>query len=117
MSIENIAKITHDINKAYCESLGDQSQFTWEDAPQWHKDSVISGVKAYIDDPDLTPQQSHQNWFSIKINDGWVYGEVKDVDKKEHPCLVAYDQLPNEHRVKNAIFRQVVLSLKDKLTS
>jgi len=28
----NIAKVCHEANRAYCESIGDNSQLSWEDA-------------------------------------------------------------------------------------
>ena len=40
---------------------------------------------------------------------------VKDADKKEHPCLVPYEQLPTEQKVKDAIFRVIVIGLVDEL--
>jgi hypothetical protein len=59
--------------------------------------------------PDTTPEDSHKNWLAHKVKDGWVYGPVKDVEKKEHPCMVPYEELPLEQRVKDYLFRAVVL--------
>src|SRR5437879_1359495 len=42
--VEQVAKICHEANRAYCETIGDNSQPTWEKAPQWQKDSAINGV-------------------------------------------------------------------------
>ena len=33
LKIELIAKVCHDVNRAYCKSVGDDSQVSWEDAP------------------------------------------------------------------------------------
>ena len=46
-----------------------------------------------------------------KLADGWVYGEVKDPVKKEHPCLVAFEELPVEQQAKDYIFKAVVDAL------
>ncbi|WP_203368656.1 RyR domain-containing protein [Cysteiniphilum marinum] len=108
-----IAKIAHEINKSYCEALGDTSQPTWEDAPQWQKDSVMNGVNFHLNNPNLTPEQNHKNWLDLKINDGWTYGKEKDVENKKHPCVLPYEELPKDQRLKNVIFRQVVVCLKD----
>ena len=94
MNIENIAKIAHEINKAFCASIGDHSQPEWQDAAQWQKDSAIDGVKFHIANPDASPSASHDNWLKQKFADGWRCGPVKDPEKKEHPCCVPYDQLP-----------------------
>ena len=107
-----IAKMCHDVNKAYCESIGDLSQPTWEEAPQWQKDSAASGVMFHLSAPNRQPQDSHENWANEKIADGWVYGEVKDPDKKTHPCLVPYGQLPIEQQTKDYLFKSVVDGLR-----
>lgn len=106
-----IAKVCHEANRAYCLALGDTSQVPWEDAPQWQRESVINGVKFHLQNPDSTPGDSHENWYNEKLADGWVYGPVKDVENKQHPCMVAYDLLPLEQRVKDHIFLAIVRAM------
>lgn len=112
MNIENLAQVAHEINKAYCESIGDFSQTSWEDAPEWQKESAVKGVGFHLDNPDASPSASHDSWMKQKEEDGWKYGPVKDAEKKEHPCYVPYDQLPLEQRSKDYLFKQAVHSLK-----
>lgn len=107
-----IAKVCHEVNKAYCESLGDYSQPKWEDAPDWMKTSAINGVKHHIMNPDTTPEGSHEKWLEEKRATGWKYGPVKDAEKKEHPCFVPYDQLKESDKSKDFIFRAIVRQLK-----
>lgn len=113
MTIEQIAKVAHELNKAYCESIGDNSQPTWEEAPDWQKSSAINGVKFHLENPNAGPSASHDSWLKQKEEEGWKYGEVKDPEKKEHPCFVPYEKLPTEQKAKDYIFRQVVHSLKE----
>ncbi len=47
MTPEQIARVAHEVNRAYCQALGDNSQPAWEDAPQWQRDSAMLGVKPY----------------------------------------------------------------------
>lgn len=108
-----IAMLCHSINAAYCQSLGDDSQPTWDDAPDWQKNSAVAGVEMHIANPDATPEQSHESWYAQKEAEGWVYGEVKDVDKKEHPCFLPYDELPPEQKAKDYLFRATVHLMKD----
>ena len=115
MKIEDIAKFAHELNKAFCLSIGDASQPSWEDAKEWLRSSALNGVKFHIENPDASPSASHDNWLKEKISDGWVYGEVKDPDAKTHPCCVPYDELPTEQKSKDYIFKQTVESLKDFL--
>lgn len=96
MKVEDIAKICHQVNHAYCVAIGDLSQPEWEYAPDWQKGSAVSGVKFHIDNPDALPPASHESWFRQKMREGWGYGPVKDPEKKEHPCCVPYDKLPAE---------------------
>ncbi len=45
MTIESIAKICHEANRAYCATIGDASQLPWEESPDWQRQSAINGVK------------------------------------------------------------------------
>ena len=40
----------------------------------------------------------HENWAQLRISEGWVYGEKRDSDKKTTPCLVPYDELPENEK-------------------
>lgn len=108
LNAEQIARVCHEANRAYCEILDDFSQPPWWEAPDWQKESAIAGVQAYLDDPDITPEQSHENWMALKEEADWVYGEVKDPDIQTHPCMVSYSDLPSEQRVKDALFLGIV---------
>jgi len=105
--INKIAKVCHEVNKSYCEAIGDFSQQSWEDAPQWQKESAINGVKFHLEN-NVLPKDSHDNWLKVKKAEGWKYGEVKDVEKKEHPCFLPYDKLPQEQKVKDYLFKSIV---------
>lgn len=108
---ELIAKMCHNVNKAYCEATGDLSQPSWEDAPDWQKESALAEVLFHLD-KEVTPEQSHISWMKEKSDNGWVYGEVKDPESKTHPCMVAYEDLPQEQRVKDHLFKAIVDSFK-----
>lgn len=108
MTHAEIARIAHEVNRAYCQALGDDSQPAWEDAPEWQRSSAINGVQFHIDNPDAGPDHSHNEWLREKAATGWKYGPVKDADKREHPCFVPYEQLPVEQKAKDYLFRGVV---------
>ena len=111
-SIEQIAKTCHEVNKAFCQAMGDDSQLSWEDAPIWQKDSAITGVKFHIAHPDSKPCDSHNSWLAQKVKEGWVYGEIKNPDKREHPCMVPFEELPKEQQMKDHLFIAVVRSFE-----
>jgi ryanodine receptor 2 len=68
----------------------------------------------YIPDPiqtesfDLPPHLSellerlaeniHENWAKRRLDEGWIYGDQRNDQKKQHPCLVPYPQLPEEEK-------------------
>lgn len=112
MNVEQIAKTCYEVNKAYCESIGDYSQPGWIDAHDWQKKSVINGVKFHLENPDSKPSDSHNNWMKEKLKDGWKYGEKKDPEKKEHPCIVEYEFLDAEQQTKDKLFLSVVRSFE-----
>jgi len=111
LTVEEIARVCHQVNKAYCASTGDLSQPEWELAPKWQKESAVIGVQSHIDFHQL-PEDSHAAWMKHKESDGWVYGETKDPEKKTHPCMVPYEQLPSAQKVKDYLFIEVVSCLK-----
>jgi hypothetical protein len=108
VNVVQVAKVAHETNRAYCVTIGDGSQKPWSAAEQWQRDSAIKGVQYAIDHPDGPPSAQHDAWTADKLADGWVYGPVKDADAKTHPCLVPYDALPVEQRIKDYLFVAVV---------
>lgn len=116
-AIEQAARACHEINRAYCQALGDHSQVVWEEAPANIQESARQGVLFHLMNPDAKPADSHNKWFEFKQKDGWVYGEVKDAEKKTHPCMVAYEQLPEAQRAKDYLFsatvKQIMRVLKE----
>ena len=116
MTKKDIAKVAHVINKAYCESIGDKSQLSWDDAPEWQQSSAVNGVQFHLDNPAAKPSASHESWLKQKEEEGWKYGIVKDPEKKEHPCFVPYDELPQSQQSKDFLFKSVVHSLKPFIT-
>jgi hypothetical protein len=102
--IELVAKCSHEVNKAFCEYHGDNSQPHWENAPDWQKKSAIAGVTGIESGKITKPSESHESWLAQKQEEGWVYGPVKDPEKKEHPCMVPYENLPAEQQLKDFLF-------------
>lgn len=107
-AIDTAAALAHEVNRVWCSMLGDFSQPAWPDAPDWQRESAINGVQFHMDNPSAGDSASHDNWMAEKVADGWVYGDVKDPDAKTHPCIVPFDQLPEEQQIKDRLFRSVV---------
>ncbi len=47
---------------------------------------------------ELIAKNVHDVWAKQRIEEGWTYGEVKDSIKKTTPCLVPYEELPEEEK-------------------
>ena len=108
-----IARVCHQVNKAWCEFNNDDTQLDWDDAPQWQRDSCIAGVVFHLENPNASDSSSHDNWMKDKLAEGWVYGETKDPEAKTHPCLVPFESLPKEQQFKDKLFRMIVKSIID----
>jgi len=106
--IEHIAQLCHEANAAYCRSIGDFSQPNWLSAPEWQKQSARNGVMFHIHNPSASAGASHQSWYDEKLADGWSYGPEKNPDRKQHPCMVPFGELPIEQQIKDHIFKAIV---------
>jgi hypothetical protein len=105
---------------------GDDSQKPWEEAAEWQRESAIKGVHFALEDPAFalaSPDQQeehaarqHEKWMADKLADGWTHGLVKDADKKTHPSLVPYDQLPPHEQAKDHLFQSIVRALAPFVT-
>lgn len=113
-AILNIAIMCYQANKAWCEVNGDNSQKDWHEAEQWQKESVISGVRYRLTNPTAGKDAQHNAWMAEKIEQGWKYGEEKNVEEKTHPCIVPFEELPEFQQKKDALFCAIVDALKDK---
>lgn len=112
LTVNTIAKICHQANRALCQTQLDASQPDWDVAPDWQIESAIKGVEFCLDNPDAPPSANHESWLKQKMDDGWKFGPVKNPETKEHPCCVPYDQLPEEQKVKDYLFKGIVGALR-----
>lgn len=109
MTAEAIAHVCHEANRAVQIEQADPTipvSPLWEDLDQETRESAIDGVQNVL--AGASPRESHENWMQFKLDRGWKLGPVKDEEKKEHPLLVPYDELPDEQRMKDALFIAIV---------
>lgn len=43
-------------------------------------------------------EKIHNEWAALRIAQGWKWGPKRDDEKKEHPCLVPWEELPEEEK-------------------
>lgn len=113
MDIRKIAEVCHETNAAYCRTIGDATQKPWGLAEEWQRLSAIKGVEFALADPFAPASSQHDAWLRDKIADGWRFGPLKDPVKKEHPCCVAYEELPPEQRMKDYLFKAIVGAFRE----
>lgn len=110
-NVHIIARVCHEANRIWCETHGDFSQKSWDDAEDWQKDSAISGVLFRLDNPHAAEDAQHNAWMLQKINDGWIYGPEKNAILKTHPCLIPFNELPVFQQKKDKLFCAIVDAL------
>ncbi len=106
---EQIARVCHEANRAYQMALGEAANPPWYGASEQLKASAVDGVRYARG--EITPRMSHANWVAYKQASGWTYDEIKDFERKTHPCLVPYEELPEEQRLKDELFMAIVKAL------
>lgn len=57
----------------------------------------------------------HEVWAKTRLAEGWSYGPVRDDSKKETPCMVAYEDLPDSEKEYDRATSQETLKLILKL--
>lgn len=114
-AIEVCAKAAHEVNRVFCEGLGDTSQKPWGEAEEWQKKASREGVKNIFEGKIDGSGQMHEEWAKDKVKDGWTYGPVKDSVKKTHPSLVPFEELSFPEQAKDVLFLTTVQAIGRKL--
>lgn len=47
---------------------------------------------------EILSKNTHEVWSEGRIREGWTYGDVRDDEKKQHPCLIPYEALPESEK-------------------
>ena len=114
MNYKDVARLVHTVVREYNvlhKVPGDN--YSWYDMDPEYRKSIATAVRREMANPAKTPAASHEKWLKEREDGGWVYGPVKDQAKKEHPCMVPYDDLPEVQKFKDTIFAGMVSLLKD----
>lgn len=57
----------------------------------------------------------HEVWAKNRMAEGWTYGAKRDDIHKKHPCLVPYEELPENEKEYDRATSQETLKLILKL--
>lgn len=61
----------------------------------------LTGIELPVELTELAEsiaKNVHEVWSQNRMAEGWTYGPVRDDAKKETPCLVPYEELPEEEK-------------------
>ena len=47
---------------------------------------------------ELLARNTHEVWATQRLAQGWKYGATRNDAEKLHPCLVAYEELPESEK-------------------
>lgn len=67
--------------------------------PQPFDSSDIELSEELLELAEMMAENVHDVWAVTRIEQGWTYGPERNDAEKKHPCLVPYDQLPDEEKV------------------
>ena len=87
LAMEQIARVCHEANRAYCKALGDDSHQPWDEAPYWQRKSAVAGVRAVVESGGL------------------------DAEQKTHPSMRPFAELPESEQRKDKLFLNIVNAL------
>lgn len=89
-------------------------EFDYPQCITWWNELVNEGENIYTPNPidtssvelsddlmelsERLAENAHENWAEQRMKDGWKYGEHRNDEKKQHPCLVPYCLLSDEEK-------------------
>jgi DNA-binding transcriptional MerR regulator len=112
VTAEDIARVVHAANRELQIVQGDPVPSPpWDEAPAYQAREATAGVKEVMRNPALTAEQSHELWVDRMRADGWTYGTTKDFERKTHPTLLPFGELPTEQQLKDRLFIAIVRAL------
>ena len=60
--------------------------------------SAVALSPEILDLTETLARHAHEVWARERIRLGWIRGAERNDERREHPCLVPYDQLPDSER-------------------
>lgn len=118
LEIKDIAQVAHELNRSYSFIVYGPDYDNIKPFPELDEqelERIMGAVEREIKTPTKDNRQSHDRWVVARISDGWEYGEKLDREKKIHPNLRPYDELPASEKLKDHIFKGVCAHFKEYL--
>ncbi|MEM2695607.1 MAG: RyR domain-containing protein [Thermoproteota archaeon] len=62
---------------------------------------------------EMLAKALHDRWMEEKLRQGWTYGPVKNIEKKTHPDLIPYEDLPEDKKELDRMYIRDFLKILD----
>ena len=102
ITAEEIAIIIHNITSKVPRPDGSHVGY-WNDLTDSQKQNAINAVKKIMSEPAKTAEELHDLWMLPLLDDGWIAGDFS-IEKKQHPCIVPFDRLPDTEVLKDELW-------------
>lgn len=83
-------------------TLGDNSQPSWDEAPEWQRNSAVDGVVYHLTELSAgrkpSPAASHEKWMEAKLADGWKHEPIKQGEMVYRPCGFPFNRYSRVHQ-------------------
>jgi hypothetical protein len=103
--VEACARVGYEV---YRTGFDDPAKLEWDAAED--DDRKVARDMAVVVLSGVTPEQEHARWLARKADEGWSLGAL-DEERRLHPNMVPYEQLPDGQRLLDRLFVAAVTSV------
>ena len=103
VTVPELAEALHTVTRLLGRTDG-QTISTWAELGNEDRLRSAMAINAIMRDSTRTAEELHNLWLQIKVSMGWKYGPVYNLGKLEHPCIISFDRLPTEEKLKDEIW-------------
>jgi hypothetical protein len=107
MNHQSLARICYDAIRAYGITIGERYA-QWEHARAWDRESFADAVAYLLKVPDADLADLHGYWMAARMQRGWQYGPERDVERRLHPALLPWADVPERERLKFEMVYRIV---------
>jgi len=114
------AGVCYEALRQYFKTQGTQESIVhWENASAHTRAAMLkmiddrNTINARAEAENITFEEAHNKRVLTRAEEGWVYGSEYDAEKQTDPSMCAYDELPNNIKISDALIGAIVKVLTD----